>query len=240
MKHLQETEFWEESWAQHLETYLKAPPRCGIWIQAKFGAEAAPVLEIAGGSCRDACYLAKNGIVSTGSDFDEKTMEYLRHRFKNIPIHLEQADAGQLPFHDKSHETSFSNGFWVCYRDDEQIKKFALEQARVTRKWMIILVHNARNKWLVEDFARKAQTDKLYDIRFFDPHEILELVESFDLRHKTIQLGKFGGPADLFYSKRVKKLPNPFSKFAHTFVPNLYKTQSWEKTERVACIVELD
>ena len=239
MKHLQDRKFWEGSWVQHLETYLKAPPRCGIWIRNRFGLSVAPVLEIAGGSCRDSRFLALNGITATGSDFDEKTLDYLREKFADCPLELRQADALAMPFGDKSFGLTFSNGFWVCFADDETLRSLATEQARVTQRWMLILVHNARNRRLVEDFRFKSAEDPLFDIRFFDPDEILALVESFGLGHKSLKVAKFGGIADKLYIKKIRSLPNPLASFAPCLAPRLYSLQRWESTERVACIVEL-
>ena len=239
MKHLEKQEFWEEAWVRHLEIYLGKAPRCGIWLRKRFGAEVAPILEIAGGSCRDSRYLADKGIQSTGSDFDTKTLDYLRHKYPDSPLDLKQADGANMPFADKSYGLSFSNGFWVCFKDDEKIKEFALEQARVTRKWLLALVHNSRNQALVEDFGNKAQKDPLFDIRFFDPDEIVSLVESFGLGAKSVTVEKFGGWWDRFYQGKLKGLPNALKPFASGFVPPLYQRQSWETTERVACIVEL-
>ena len=239
MSDLQQESFWEESWLRHMESYLGAPPRCGNWLRYKFGETAAPVLEIAGGSCRDSRYLAETGIEATGTDFDQKTLQYLQQKFPYSTLALQHANAFELPFADNSFQLSFSNGFWVCFADDSKLHALAHEQVRVTRKWMIIVVHNARNQKLRDEFAHKANTDSLYDIRFFDPDDLLNLVESFKLGHRKIRIAKFGGIFDKFYIKKIKGLPNPFLKLSPVLVPWLYSYQSWKFTERVACIVEL-
>ncbi|MEO8716286.1 MAG: class I SAM-dependent methyltransferase [Acetobacteraceae bacterium] len=229
--------FWSDSWAQHIETYLAAPPRCGYWLEARFGLHNS-VLELAGGSCRDSRYLAARGASAVGSDFDEKTLAYLEDRFPNSTLQLRREDGYALSFRDNSVDLSFSNGFWV-YPDPDRLRALAFEQARVTRKWMVVLVHNALNERLVDSFRRAAQADRLYDIRFFDPDEIAELIRSFEIPHSMLSVHKFGGPVDALLYQRLARVPNPISRASARVIPHIYRWQPWRQTERIACVLQL-
>jgi len=77
--------FWEKSW---IEKYFK---------------DLDSVLEIAGGSCRDSGYLSSSGFKATGSDFDEKTLQYIQEeRFPNERLNYLKEDAFNLTFKEKS------------------------------------------------------------------------------------------------------------------------------------------
>jgi len=88
---LQRQGFWEEAWVRHLEQYLVTPPRAGLWLHSRFRLDGWRVLEIAGGSCRDSRYLAEQGVEAIGSDFDQKTLDYLAQRFPASPLTLARA-----------------------------------------------------------------------------------------------------------------------------------------------------
>jgi hypothetical protein len=232
--------YWQDAWTRHIETYLAAPPRCGHWLAANFSNKQLTFVEVAGGSCRDSRYLAHRGYTAVGTDFDERTLDYLRKRFPDSPLPLQREDAFGFSFADKSFDVSFSNGFWVCFASDEQLYSLAREQERITRKYLIILVHNAENDALIELFREKAKSDSLYDVRFFYRDELREVIDTSGIRCKRMTFGKFGGPMDRLYSSRIKRLPNPLRKVAHHVVPRLYRYQSWRSTERIACIIELE
>ncbi len=140
---------------------------------------------------------------------------------------------------DHSVDLSFSNGFWVLFNDDARILDLAREQARVTRRWMVVLVHNGLNSRLRTKFANSAKTDDLYNIRFFSPDEVERIVRASGIAFRSISLEKFGGACDLLYRSRLKGIPNIASGLAPNIVPRLYNRQQWSGTERVACVVEL-
>ena len=48
----------------------------------------------------------------------------------------------------------------------------------------VILVHNALNPTLVRSFRRKAKDDEIYDIRFFTPDEVVELVQASGISYR--------------------------------------------------------
>jgi SAM-dependent methyltransferase len=234
-----QAEYWQDAWVRHIDAYLAAPPRCGYWVAATFGRERPTVLEIAGGSCRDSRFLAERSWDAVGTDFEQRTLDYLRYRFPASRLRLEREDAFRLSLRDKSVDLTFHNGFWVLFRDDNKIHALLQEQARVTRKYVVALMHNAENAQLAGSFGRLSQRDSLYDIRFFHRDEIRDLVNASGLRYKSLALHKFGGRMDVFFGPHLKGLRNPLRPVARHFVPRLYPYQSWQETERIACVIEL-
>ncbi len=237
---LQKGEFWEKSWKKHIQDYLKAPPRAGIFI-ANYFKNIKTVLEIAGGSCRDSRYLANIGYKATGSDFDEKTLNYLQNElFINDKLNYSKQDAFNLTFANDSFDLIFHNGFFI-YFNDEQIKQMLKEQARVAKKYIVFFVHNSKNKKLVKIFENKAKSDELYKVRFFNAAKTVDLIKNSSINYKNIKIKKFGGFYDLFYKKFLKGwIPNPVYPFRKLLIPKLYQLQKWENTERICCIVELE
>jgi hypothetical protein len=197
-------------------------------------------LEVAGGSCRDSRYLHSVGIDAVGSDYDTKTIAYLEERFRGDGFLMKREDAFAFGFEGKSFDTTFSNGFWVLFDDDEKIRSLIREQARITRRYLVALVHNAQNSGLQATFMRGALEDRLYNIRFFEPAELAKLVESAGVRYRSLTIEKFGGRADAFLRERVKGIPNVLRRFGPALSPQLYALQRWKRTERVACVLELE
>lgn len=229
---LQRETFWQDAWVRHIESYLAAPPRAGLWLAARFSMDGWRALEIAGGSCRDSRYLAKIGIDAVGSDFDSRTIDYLNRRYPNSALKLRREDAAALSFQDAAFDLTVHNGFWVLFNEDARIIALLREQARVTRRVLVALVHNAENKRLVSVFSRKAKTDPLYDIRFFRKEELRSLVQRAGLSPASIRLEKFGGPVD-----RGLLLPGVAGRIASRMVPLLYRWLPWRYVERVALVV---
>lgn len=231
---LQRQAFWEEAWVRHIEAYLAAPPRTGLWLEARFRLRGWKVLEIAGGSCRDSRYLAERGIDAIGSDFDQRTLDYLLRRFPADRLRLVREDAAALSLPDRAVDLSMHNGFWVLFGDDERVVALLREQARVTRRVVVALVHNAANRRQAAAFARKAEEDPLYDIRFFNRTELAPLVFAAGLVPRSLRLEKFGGPID-----RLLFLPEPLARVARMLVPRLYRFLPWVWVERIALVIYL-
>lgn len=231
--HLREQRFWQEAWMRHLELYLATPPRAGLWLAARFDLSHWSVLEIAGGSCRDSRHLADRGVDAIGTDFDAKTLAYLAQRFPSSPLKMRREDALALTLADGSVDLSMHNGFWVLYADDAQVMALMREQARVTRKVLVAIVHNAANRRLASIFKRMAQSDPLYDIRFFDRHELKSLVQAAGVSYQRMKIEKFGGPVDI-----LLRLPGPLGRWAKQVVPRLYRWLPWSQVERVVLVLE--
>jgi len=235
----QSQDYWSQAWQRHIKNYLTSPPRTGYWVKTFFPDKNWRFLEIGGGSCRDSLYLANQGFKVIGTDFEESPLEYLRSHFPDAPIQLQCEDAFALSFSDKSLDVSFHNGLWVCFEDDQNLIKLFKEQVRVTKKYVVIIVHNAQNTQMVQSFKEKSKHDSLYNIRFFTFHEVKELIKKSGVPVKKISIKKFGGFFDKFYSLSEKKRKwlsfFPFE----SLVPHLYYFQRWKNTERIACLIEL-
>ena len=157
---------WNKSWQIHLEQYLKAPPRTGIYIHVHFS-KISNSLEIACGSSRDSIYLAKKKIHATASDYEDRVIQALKKRFSYPHLKYQQADAFHLPFETNSFDMVFHNGLFILFKDNENITKMLLEQVRVSRKYVLFFVHNGLNYNLVQQFKKLAPHDPIYGIRFF-------------------------------------------------------------------------
>ena len=151
-KFFENSEYWSSAWVRHIEAYLAAAPRCGIWLNYYFPDKPLSFLECAGGSCRDSRYLFEIRRQSMGSDFDEKTLEYVKMKFTGSKFPLRKEDAFSLTFNDNEIDVVFHNGFWICFDDDIKINRLLIEQARVSKKYAVGLVHNIYNQKLVTRF----------------------------------------------------------------------------------------
>jgi hypothetical protein len=231
---LQQQGFWEDAWVRHLEDYLRSPPRAGLWLGARFGLQGWKVLEIAGGSCRDSRHLAEQGVAAIGSDFDRKTLEWLAQRFPASPLQLAREDASAMTLADGAVDLTFHNGFWVLFSDDDRVRALLREQARVTRRVVVAMVHNADNPRIVAAFAAKARTDPLYAIRFFRRAELPALVAGSGIACQSLSLEKFGAPID-----RALTWPGALGRAARWLVPRLYRFVPWRHVERIALVITL-
>ena len=233
-------DFWLNSWKNHLDTYLKANPRTGIFIKVLLGDSINNALEIACGSGRDSRYLAKHGYEIVASDFEENTIDYLKKNltYSNLSYHV--ADAFDLPFEDDYFDLVFHNGFFIYFKENKDIFKLLREQERVSKRYILILVHNILNINMTDQFRSLSKSDKLYDIRFFEPTELTDIIKKSNIKYKNISILKFGGPYDCLYGKRLFRfIPNILYPIRNNIIPLLYKKQNWAQTERIACLVEI-
>ena len=237
-KAFKERTYWSNTWVRHIEKYLTGTPRCGLWLIHKFSDIKLNFLEIAGGSCRDSRFLFNQGRQSIGSDFDEKTIEYLKNKYSNSKFCLRKDNGFKLMFDDNSIDIVFHNGFWVCFDNDSQIISLLKEQSRVANKYIVALVHNLKNHNLVKRFEELSVKDDLYKIRFFNIGMLDTLLKSSELKYKKVKYEKFGGPVDRLFALE-KKIPF-LSSLIRWLVPKLYCFQPWSKVERIAMIIELD
>lgn len=231
----QDEKYWTDTWIRYINTYLDSAPRAGYWLSQVFN-KKQKILEIAGGSCRDSKFLFEKGFASLGTDFDQKTLDYLKkeHSFFN----LKKEDAFNLSFKDDEFQISFSNGFWVLFDDNEVIYSLIKEQARVTEQCLVSFIHNKKNIKLVQDFNEKSNFDDLYKIRFFDKDEIIQIVHDSGIKYKKIKIKKFGGIVDRLLSKKIKSKSLKLHDIFVYVVPKLYKFLPWSKVERIVVMVE--
>ncbi|HQU32325.1 MAG: class I SAM-dependent methyltransferase [Planctomycetia bacterium] len=241
MELLINSDFWTDSWKSHLENYLSAPPRAGIFINTFLGTHFNSVLEIAAGSSRDSRYLSRCGFDATASDFCENTIGYLKNvRFPNDILKYSVEDARRLSFADNSFDLTFHNGFLICFKENETIFETLKEQERISKKYILFFVHNSSNKKLTKKFLTLSKKDKLYDVRFFSIDEVRTIVIDSGINIRSLTIKKFGGICDILYADKIKIFNNPFRRLSPRFVPHLYQFQKWNNTERIACIIELN
>jgi len=179
---------WDRKWADIFAHYQN-DIRHGHYIQALLNRGEKRVLEIAAGSFRDIAALNRWGRTGTGMDFSEEAVHRARKQFPEYASRFHQMSAFDMPFPDKSFDVTYHNGFWILFSDNELIK-LAKEQARVTKRRMIVTVHNMHNSQFVRYFDRMSETDPLYDIRFFSMEEIVGLMRTVCDDVKVIPVGK--------------------------------------------------
>lgn len=232
-------EDWSNSWKKHLEGYLKGRPRTGIFTRA-YAKGIRSSLELGCGSGRDSIYLAQNGIDAVATDYEPSVIGRLQEQLKDYPVKFRVADAFNLPFNDNSFDLVFHNGLFVLFDDDRDIINMLREQQRVSKKYIVVLVHNKNNGQLVAKFNAMAPSDPVYNIRFFTKDDLVRMIQSSQLNVRNIRYLKFGGKADALNHRWFKKvIPNLLFPFRIFWIPRLYQWQRWEKTERIACLIEL-
>lgn len=230
---------WKLAWERHLVRYASAPPRTGVFVRERLG-RAESVLEIGCGSGRDSVYLAQHGSKVTAVDYEGGVVANLKSRLEGVKVFCSAADAFALPFRDKQFELVFHNGLFVCFRDDDDIRRLLFEQARVAKKRICAFVHNGENQRLVRRFEARGKTDPFYDIRFFRRDELINLVERSGLRLRRVRLLKFGGPVDALYNRSFKDIaPNVLYPWRERLIPKLYELQPWRSVERVVAVIDL-
>ncbi|NOZ54617.1 MAG: class I SAM-dependent methyltransferase [Gammaproteobacteria bacterium] len=230
---------WRESWSDHFETYVTAPPRAGYFIDSLALNNIQNVLEVASGSARDSMCLEKRNYKCTAVDYEEQLINRLIKDYGNTGVEFRQADAFSLPFKSNSYDLVFHNGFFVLFQDNNEIIRLFKEQARVASCYVLIIVHNSLNVLLSKKFHSKMSHDPIYDIRFFKPMEIEDLILKSNEPIRSIKFLKFGGVVDRLYYEKIKRLPNPLVRLSPYLVPHLYRMLPWHSVERVACLVEL-
>ena len=238
VEHLTTEGFWSDAWKRHIDRYLAAPPRAGYWIRSHFP-DATSVLEIAGGSCRDSYHLATCGVRAVGSDFEPQTVAYVAERLKHDRFTVAREDGFAMSWPDRNFDLSFSNGFWVCFRENADVLRLLREQARVTKRYVVALVHNGENARLRRVFARRAEEDPLYDIRFYSIPDLKAIVDQSGLALRSVAFRKFGGPIDPFAKRSLKGVWNPLAGLAPRCLPRAYSLLPWSRVERIALILEL-
>jgi hypothetical protein len=130
--------------------------------------------------------------------------------------------------------------FFIYFRDDSDIKKLLRDQARIARKWVVAIVHNALNVHLVSRFKERSGCDEIFDIRFFRPEEIDRIVRTSGITLQSIRIEKFGGICDTLLAESFNGIVrNPRKRLGEVIVPLLYWLQIWTHVERIACWIKI-
>lgn len=170
---------WREAWSRHLPNYLNAFPRTGFHLEMLFSDRSLRFLELGGATLRDANYLALRGYDVVGSDYEAETVRVAAEACRNPALKTMVLDAFSTGLPDRAFDVTFHNGLWVCFGSDEKIRQLLAEQVRITARYLVVIVHNAHNERLRQTFAKRAKTDRLYDIRFFEKTELATLLEPY-------------------------------------------------------------
>jgi SAM-dependent methyltransferase len=250
LDNVEKSESWDSIWKRHLQGYIDAPPRTGIFIHGFlvhriFPEKIKSIMEVGGGSCRDGIYLAKQGYDVICSDKNGFIMDELSaaNHLKNLRFEVQ--DAFLLGQPDRSFSIVFSNGLIVYFNDDNDVVRIIREHVRVSKKCAVIMAHNRANNSLVNKFKRLGSKDPLFNIRFFYAGELVDIVNKAGIRYKKLHVLKFGGIFDALLYEKICGRHNPFHGMAYCIslngmMGNLYQYLPWRFVERVACIIELE
>lgn len=228
-------EQWREAWSRHLSNYRNAFPRTGLHLEMLFPDRSLRFLELGGATLRDANYLAMRGYDATGSDYEPETVRIAAASCANPALKTMVLDAFATGLPDDAFDVTFHNGLWVCFGSDDKIRQLLAEQARITSRYLVVIVHNAHNDRLRRTFAERAKTDRLYDIRFFRRPELASLLEPYGrttihpfgtrLSNRLVPGALFGG------------LPHAVRRFLYRHACRHEPLSTWE---RLLAITELD
>ncbi|MCV2364656.1 class I SAM-dependent methyltransferase [Paucibacter sp. DJ1R-11] len=180
---------WDDTWPKIFDHYQQ-DQRHAYYVNALLHDEDRRVLELGAGSFRDMALLNRLGVNCWGADYSSASVELARRQFPELAAQIFQGDAFQLDgMADAAFDVSFHNGLWVLF-DDQDIRRLAAEQARVSRRKIIATVHNAHNPDFIDYFARLGETDPLYRIRFFEAEEMRALLAPVCRSVEIVPVGK--------------------------------------------------
>lgn len=181
---------WDEKWPVLFEHYQQ-DTRHAYYVNAFLTHAEARVLEMGAGSFRDMALLNRLGVDCWGTDFSQSAVGLARQQFPALSEKIFRGDAFALEdIAEAAFDLTFHNGLWVLFNSDDEVLKLATEQARVSRHTIIATVHNAHNPAFVEYFAKLAENDPLYRIRFFAVDEMRELMLKVCRTVEIVPVGK--------------------------------------------------
>lgn len=179
---------WDEKWTTIFDHYQQ-DLRHAHYVRALMDDGERSVLEIAAGSFRDMAALRRMGVDCSGMDFSGESVVRARKIFPAFADHIHQMSAFEMRYSDAEFDVTYHNGFWILF-DDPQIYALAEEQARVSRKRLMVTVHNRHNQQFVDYFDRMKQADPLYDVRFFELDEVASLMRTVCRDVRVVPVGK--------------------------------------------------
>ncbi|MXN31915.1 class I SAM-dependent methyltransferase [Delftia sp. CH05] len=179
---------WDSKWSTIFDHYQK-DLRHAHYMRALMHSDERKILEMAAGSFRDMAALRRAGLDCHGMDFSGESIERAKANFPEFKEKIHQMSAFEMPFDNQFFDVSYHNGFWVLF-SDENIRKLAQEQARITGKRMFATVHNAHNRQFVDYFDRLKKDDPLYDVRFFHVEDLTALMSEVCDDVQVIPVGK--------------------------------------------------
>jgi SAM-dependent methyltransferase len=227
-------DFWKESWDRHLPSYLEMPPRQGMYLELLFPNRSFSFLELGAGSARDARYLAAKGRRVIASDYTPELAANVQLAGTDPRFEFRVLDAFATGLPAKAYDVSYHNGLWIYFEDDQDLNKLAREQARITRRYLVVTVHSAHNEGLKASFASRVAEDPLYDIRFFTRDELFHLLRPFG----PTRIFPFGGPLDgqLIGGWRLGRLPFGMRSLVYRHICPRTSPSEWERITAVTAV----
>lgn len=223
---------WDNTWADIFAHYQN-DTRHAYYIDAIRQRDERRVLEIAAGSFRDIARLSERGSEGYGIDFSSEAVTRAKDFYPQFADRFSVQNAFNLNFADNFFDLTYHNGLWGYFSNDD-IALMAKEQARVTRKKMVVTVHNAHNTGFFDYFERKKETDPLFDIRFFSIDEMHDFLANVCRKVTIIPVGKGKKTHEDWLIR--KGLYHP------TFINTMFKYSGMKylaRSERLMCIGEL-
>jgi len=184
---LQKKETWKVIWSKHMSNYIHSKPRHGFVIEHianKYDIKFKSCLETGCGSARDSRYLSVKGYTTYCIDFSLNSFKIVRDiakKYNLVNSYYIQGNVFNLPLKDKSIDISFHSGLLIYFQNNKQIYRILEEQRRVTKKLMIIFVHNKFDLYnrLACTWLFHIKGDKLYNFRWYSRKEIEEICKNY-------------------------------------------------------------
>lgn len=180
-----DSNFWEKQWKDKADNYLKGKPVLGLFIERLINdnilSNVNSICEVAAGSSRDSLYLARKFSVTVTDKFVHgfKKAEKIGEDNK-LNISFRQEDSFNFSFPDNYFDLVFHNGFFILFPDDNDILTLLYEQIRITKKYVLIVVHN---KWdfysrlRIQQHAKRG--DALFDFRWWTLKKLKRIAKKF-------------------------------------------------------------
>lgn len=186
---LRSAHWWSQAWHTYQGKYVRSPAFQAYYLYFALPRGAKRLLELGAGSFKCTAQLCRWGYDCLGSDFAEDAVALAKQTYPEYAGRFSVMDATHLPLDDHSVDVCFHSGLFACFDEDDLIQRVLSEQVRVSRLAIICIVHNARNEQMVQLFRQRASQDPLYDIRFFEPEEMVALMQPFC---RTVRLYPYG------------------------------------------------
>jgi hypothetical protein len=202
IEELQTKAFWDDKWKTIFDKYQQ-DLRHAYYVAAFLQNDIESILEIGAGSFRDIAFLASLKKKKGAFDFSSEACMLAQQQYPALANFFWQDDAFKINIPNVSFDLSYSNGFIGCF-DDEKIELLVREQLRITKKQLIITLHNGHNQAFQEYFDSKKVLDNLFDIRFFRLSDIQRILSKFSFTYKVYPVGKaYKGFEDILIQKNA-------------------------------------
>jgi len=185
---------WNRIWNKYTEKYVHSNPKHGKIVEKiakKYNINFSSCLETGCGSARDSRYLSekcKAYCLDLSSEPLKVAYKISKELNTDENYFLMQGDVFNLPFKDKSIDVSFNSGLLIYFSANEDIYRILAEQSRVTKRLMIIFVHNKFDliMSILFKYLYHIKGEDLYNVRRFSFKEIKDICERFG---KVLEVG---------------------------------------------------